>query len=67
MQSALLQSELVRLYAIDELRVMRRRMLLHARRYPPGPRRYQHRQIALSLGSLLKNKDWLDTYTIEGS
>jgi hypothetical protein len=66
-RSALLQSEFVRLYAIDELRVMRRETLLSARMYPPGPQRNQHRQTALSLRSLLENKDWLDTYTIEGS
>ena len=67
MRSALLQSKFVRLYAIDELRVMRGEMLLYARMYPPGPQRNQRRQAALSLRSLLKNKDWLDTYTIEGS
>lgn len=67
MRSALLKSELVQLYAIDELRVMRREMLLYARMYPPGPQRNQHRQTALSLRSLLKNKKWLDTYTIDGS
>ena len=33
-RSALLQSEFVRLYAIDELRVMRRETLLSARMYP---------------------------------
>jgi hypothetical protein len=66
-RSALLQSEFVRLYAIDELRVMGRETLLFARMYPPGPQRNQHRQTALSLRSLLENKDWLDTYTIEGS
>jgi hypothetical protein len=66
MRPALLQSEFVRLYAIDELRVMRRERLLYARMYPPGPQRNQHRQAALSLRSLLKNENWLDTYTIEG-
>jgi hypothetical protein len=67
MRSALLQSELVRLYAIDEVRVMRREMVLYAGMHPPGPQRNQHRQTALSLRSLLKNKDWLDIHTIEGS
>ena len=66
MRAALLQSEHVRLYAIDELWVMRRERLLYARMYPSGPQRNQHRQAALSLRSLLKNKDWLDTYTIAG-
>jgi hypothetical protein len=67
MRSALLQSELVRLYAIDELRVMRRETLLDARMCTPGPQRNQHRQTARSLRSLFRNKVWLDTYTIEGS
>jgi hypothetical protein len=67
MRPALLQSDLVRLYAIDELRVMRRELLLNARMYPPGPQRNEHRQTALSLRSLFRNKDWLDAYTIEGS
>jgi hypothetical protein len=67
MRSALLQSEHVRLYAIDELRMMRREVLLSVRMYPPGPQRNQHWQVARSLRSLLRNKDWLDTYTIEGS
>jgi hypothetical protein len=67
MRRALLQSDLVRLYAIDELRVMRRELLLNARMYPPGPQRNEHRQTALSLRSLFRNKDWLDAYTIEGS
>ena len=67
MRSALLQSALVQLYATDELRVLRRETLLYARMFPPGPLRNQHRQIALSLRSLVKNKDWLDTYTIEGA
>jgi hypothetical protein len=35
--------------------------------YPAGPQRNQHRQTALSLRRLFRNKDWLDTYTIEGS
>jgi hypothetical protein len=67
MRSALLQSALVRLYAIDELRVMRREMLLDARMYPAGPQRNEHRQTALSMRRLVRNKDWLDTYTIDGS
>jgi hypothetical protein len=47
---------------------------LHARRettcapahtlgFSPGPDRNQHRQIALSLGALFKNKKWLDAHT----
>jgi hypothetical protein len=67
MRSALLQSKFVRLYAIDELRVMRRERLLYARMYPPGPQRNQHRQAALSLRRLFRNNDWLDAHTIEGA
>jgi hypothetical protein len=46
---------------------MRRETLLDARTCPPGPQRNQHRQTALSLRSLFRNKHWLDTYTIEGA
>ena len=53
MRSALLQSEFVRLYAIDELRVMRSEMLLYARMYPPGPQRNQRRQAAHSAMSVV--------------
>jgi hypothetical protein len=35
--------------------------------FPPGPQRNHHRQIALSLRSLFKNKAWLDAHTVEGS
>jgi len=61
--SALLQSEFVRLYAIDELRVMRRDAALRPN-VSAGPQSNRHRQTALSLRSLLKNKDWLDTYIL---
>lgn len=67
MTFALLQSEFVRVYAIDELRVMRREMLHYARMYPPVPQRNQYWHTALSLRRLFGNKDWLNTYTIEGS
>jgi hypothetical protein len=62
-RSALLQSEFVRLYAIDELRVMRRDAALRPN-VSAGPQCNRHRQTALSLRSLLKNKDWLDTYIL---
>jgi len=42
-------------------------MLLYARFFPPGPERNQHWQVALSLGTLFKNKRWLDAHTIDGA
>jgi len=55
------------LYSKAELIEYRRNILRYARLFPPGPERNQHRQIALSLGTLFKNKEWLDTHTVEGS
>jgi hypothetical protein len=45
----------------------RRNTLRYARQFPPGSERNQHRQIARSLRALLKDKDWLDAHTFEGS
>jgi hypothetical protein len=56
-----------RLYSITELVELRRQMLRFSRSIPPGPERNQHRQIAMSLHALFKNKKWLDAHTIEGS
>jgi hypothetical protein len=55
------------LYSKAELIEYRRNILRYARLFPPGPERNQHRQIALSLLTLFKNKNWLDTHTVEGS
>jgi hypothetical protein len=41
--------------------------LRYARLFPPGPQRNQHRQIALSLCALFRNRKWLNTHTVEGS
>jgi hypothetical protein len=54
-----------RLYTMPELIEMRRQVLRFARSIPPGPERNSHRQIAASLRSLFRNKDWLDTHTVE--
>ena len=54
------------LYWMDDLQVLRRDILLHARSLPPGSKRNQHRQIALSLRRLLKNKNWLSAHTWDG-
>jgi hypothetical protein len=55
------------LYSKAELIEHRRNILRYARAFPPGPERNQHRQIALSLRALFKNRKWLDTHTLKGS
>lgn len=50
-------------HSIEELVGIRRDMLRHARSFPPGADRNQRRQIALSLRTLFKNKEWLDANT----
>lgn len=55
------------LYSNAELVEYRRNILRYARSFPPGSERNQHRQVALSLRALFKNKKWLDAHTVEGS
>jgi hypothetical protein len=45
---------------------MRRNVLRYARTFPPGGERNQHRQIALSLRRLFRNKTWLESHTLDG-
>jgi len=45
---------------------MRRNVLRYARTFPPGGQRNQHRQIALSLRRLFRNKTWLESHTLDG-
>jgi hypothetical protein len=45
---------------------LRRNVLRYARTFPPGPGRNQHRQIALSLRRLFRNKTWLESHTRDG-
>ena len=45
---------------------IRRSMLRYARSFPPGAKRNQHRQIALSLRRLFRNKTWLESHTLDG-
>jgi hypothetical protein len=54
-------------HSIEELVGIRRDMLRYARSFPPGADRNQRRQIALSLRTLFKNKEWLDANTWEGA
>jgi hypothetical protein len=51
---------------MDDLKVLRRDVFLHARSVRPGSERNQHRQIALSLRRLLKNQKWLNAHTLNG-
>jgi hypothetical protein len=54
------------LYCLDELIGKRRSILRYARTFPPGAERNQHRQIAVSLRVLFRNKNWLATNTNQG-
>ena len=47
-----------RLYSLDELRGLRRSLLRYARSFPPGEERNQHRQVAVRLRALFKDKKW---------
>ena len=53
---------LQQLYTPEELLELRRANLRFARSFPSGAKRNQHRQIALSLRALCKNKKWLNTH-----
>jgi hypothetical protein len=53
-------------YSETELIEHRRNILRYARSFPPGPKRNQHRQVALLFRALFKNKKWLNTHTVEG-
>jgi hypothetical protein len=55
------------LYSKAELTEHRRNILRYARTFPPGSERNQHRQIALSLRALFRNRKWLDAHTLKGS
>jgi hypothetical protein len=58
-------SESTPLYRMNDLRAIRRGVLLYSRYFPVGSERNQ-RQIALSLRRLFKNKQWLATHTLDG-
>lgn len=54
-------------YTHGQLVQLRRQMLRFARSTPPGAMRNERRQIARSLRTIFKNKEWLDAHTAEGS
>jgi hypothetical protein len=53
------------LYSRTELVEHRRNILRYARTFPPGSERNQHRQIALSLRALFRNRQWLDSHVLD--
>jgi hypothetical protein len=55
------------LYSMAELIEQRRNILRYARSFPPGPERNQHRQIALSLRTLFRNREWLEAHMLTDS
>ena len=54
------------LYCLEDLIEKRRNVLRYARSFPPGAERNQHRQIAVSLRVLFRNKSWLAAHTNQG-
>jgi hypothetical protein len=52
------------LYSKAELLEQRRNILRYARSFPSGPERNQHRQIALSLRALFRNREWLESHVL---
>jgi hypothetical protein len=54
------------LYCLDDLIEKRRNVLRYARTFPPGTERNQHRQVAVSLRVLFRNKNWLANNTNQG-
>jgi len=55
------------LHSMADLVEQRRNILRYARSFPPGPERNQHRQIALSLRALFRNREWLEAHVLKGS
>jgi len=53
-------------YTMEELRAVRRNVLVYARSFPPGAERNQRRQVACSLRALFRDRAWLDRNTVEG-
>jgi hypothetical protein len=53
-------------YTMAELYELRRVIIKHSRSIPPGPDRNEHRQIASSMRSLSRDKNWLAVHTVDG-
>jgi hypothetical protein len=55
-----------RRYTMVEIYELRRVIIQHSRLIPPGPARNEHRQIAASMRSLTRDRDWLAIHTVDG-
>jgi hypothetical protein len=55
-----------RRYTMVELYELRRVIIKHSRSIPPGLARNEHRQIAASMRSLIRDADWLAVHTVDG-
>jgi hypothetical protein len=66
MPSANRQNVEVYRYTMAELYELRRVIIKHSRSIPPGPVRNEHRQIATSMRSLIRNEKWLAVHTVHG-
>jgi len=53
------------LYSKAELMEYRRNILRYARSFPPGPERNQHRQVALSLRALFRNRESREAHVLK--
>jgi hypothetical protein len=53
------------LYSKAELIEYRRNILRYARSFPPGPERNQHRQVALSLRTLFRDREWREANVLK--
>jgi len=53
------------LYSNAELIEHRRNILRYARSFPPDPERNQHRQVALSLRTLFKDREWREANVLK--
>ena len=65
MPSANRQSVETKRYTMAELYELRRVIIKHSRSLPPGPARNEHRQIASSMRSLSRDKNWLAVHTVD--
>jgi hypothetical protein len=56
-----------RRYTMTELLEVRRYVLRHARRFPPGPQRNQRRQTAHALRRLFADSAWMAQHGVDAA
>jgi len=54
-------------YTMVELYELRRVIIRHSRSIPPGPARNEHRQVAVFMRSLSRDRSWLAAHTVDGA